>query len=95
MSQPVSPQQRGNVTAQRELTRGLQQLKQEYVDEDLALHGKARLGANEDSKNKKLLQDIRLGRLAKLAETELLPPRSAGSTSISPATVGAPMSPSL
>jgi hypothetical protein len=73
LSQLVSPQKRGDAKAQRELTRSLQQLKQEYVDAYLALHGKARLGANEDSKKKRLLQDIRLGRLAKLAGIELLP----------------------
>ena len=70
----MSPQKRGNVTAQRRThTRSLQQLKQEYVDEYLALHGKARLGAIEDGQKKRLLQDSRLGRLAKLAGIELLP----------------------
>src|SRR5262249_46526303 len=39
----------------------------------LVLHAKARLGASDDGKKKKLLQDARLGRLVKLAGIELLP----------------------
>lgn len=67
-----SPKKRGSPQTQRQLTQALTQLKQQYVDAYVELHTKARLGANDDGK-KKLLQDTRLVRLAKLAGIELLP----------------------
>ncbi len=73
-AQLSSPKKRGSSQVQRQIAQGLVQLKQEYIDAYLALHGKARLGANDDTKKKKLLQDARLGRLRKLAAgIELLP----------------------
>jgi uncharacterized protein DUF6079 len=73
-AQLSSPGKRASSQVQRQLAQGLLQVKQEYIDAYLALHGKARLGANDDAKKKKLLQDPRLGRLRKLAMgIELLP----------------------
>jgi hypothetical protein len=73
-AQLSNPQKRGSLPVQRQLAQGLQQLKQEYIEAYLALHARARLGANDDTKKKKLLQDARLGQLRKLAAgIELLP----------------------
>jgi hypothetical protein len=73
-AQITSPTTRESPQVQRQLAQRLVQLKQEYIDAYLALHGRARLGANDDTKKKKLLQDSRLNRLRKLAAgIELLP----------------------
>jgi hypothetical protein len=73
-AQLSSSKKRGSSQAQRQLSQGLLQLQQEYIDAYLALHRKARLGATDDTKKKKLLQDARLGRLRKVAAgIELLP----------------------
>lgn len=68
-----SPKKRRNVQVQRQLAHDLAQLKQEYIDAYLGLHGNARLGVNDDTRKKKLLQDARLARLRKLAGIDLLP----------------------
>ena len=68
-----SPKRRSSPQTQRQLTQALTQLKQQYVDAYVTVHAKARLGANDDSKKKKLLQDPRLGRLMKLVGIDLLP----------------------
>jgi energy-coupling factor transporter ATP-binding protein EcfA2 len=74
LAQLSSPKKRGSTQTQRQLAQALLQLKHDYIDEYLVLHGKARLGANDDGKKKRLLQDARLGRLRKLvAGIELLP----------------------
>jgi hypothetical protein len=72
-AQLSSPKKRSSVQTQRQVVQSLAQLKQKYIDAYLALHAKARLGANPDGKKKKLLQDERLARLTKLAGIELLP----------------------
>jgi hypothetical protein len=74
LAQLSSPQKRGSPQTQRQLTQALALLKQQYVDAYLGIHAKARLGANDDSKKKKLLQDVRLARLMKLAGIDLLQP---------------------
>jgi hypothetical protein len=73
LAQLSSPKKRGNVQTQRQVGQILSQLEQKYAEAYLALHARARLGANQDSKKKKLLQDERLARLMKLVSIELLP----------------------
>ena len=51
----------------------LRDLKQEYIDEYLRLHARARLGTNDIERKKKLLRDGRLARLSMLATIDLLP----------------------
>ena len=53
--------------------RRLRDLQQEYIEEYLRLHARARLGTNADERKKGLLSDGRLARLAKLATIDLLP----------------------
>jgi Family of unknown function (DUF6079) len=73
LAQLSSPKKRGSPQTQRQLAQTLTQLKQQYVDSYVTVHARARLGANDDSKKKKLLQDPRLARLMKLAGIDLLP----------------------
>src|SRR5262249_49319502 len=68
-----NPKKRGSPQTQRQLAEALLQLKQQYIDAYVKVHTRARLGANEDSRKKKLLQDARLVRLMKLAGIDLLP----------------------
>lgn len=51
----------------------LNELKKGYVQTYITLHTRARLGANDDKRKARLLQDERLGRLRKLAAIELMP----------------------
>jgi hypothetical protein len=51
----------------------LNERKKEYITAYLALHTKARLGANEDKRKAELLRDGRLERLRKLATIDLMP----------------------
>lgn len=51
----------------------LRDLKDEYIREYLQLHGTARLGVEDDKRKKRLLEDDRLTKLAKLATIELMP----------------------
>ncbi|MYA65074.1 MAG: ATP-binding protein [Gemmatimonadetes bacterium] len=53
--------------------RRLRDLKRKYIDEYLRLHTRARLGANQDERKKRLLGDGRLAKLDKLASINLLP----------------------
>jgi hypothetical protein len=73
MAQLSSPKKRASAQTQRQVAQMLTQLRHEYIDAYLGLHGRARLGVDEDSRKKKLLQDERLGRLGKLATIDLLP----------------------
>jgi hypothetical protein len=51
----------------------LQKLKGDYVKVYVDLHGKARLGANDDKKKVQLLHDERFARLRSLTTVELMP----------------------
>ena len=51
----------------------LRDVKQEYIEEYLRLHARARLGTNAEERKKKLLQDGRLAQLTQLATIDLLP----------------------
>ena len=53
--------------------RRLRDLKQEYLEEYLRLHARARLGPTDDERKKALLRDDRLSQLTKLATIDLLP----------------------
>ena len=53
--------------------RKLRALKQEYVKVYMRLHARARLGANDDERKRKLLRGGRIARLTKLATIDLLP----------------------
>lgn len=68
----ATPNRRQNGTNQRQIAQTLTDLKREYADAYLALHARARLGANDDHRKQKLLKDARLDRLRKLAEIEFL-----------------------
>ena len=67
------PKKRADETFRREVSRQLSVLKKEYIDEYLNLHGKARLGKNDDQKKGNLVKDPRLKRLNKLANVDILP----------------------
>jgi uncharacterized protein DUF6079 len=73
LAQLSSPKKRESPQTHRQLTQALTQLKHEYVDAYITLHTRARLGANDDNRKKRFLQDARLARLTKLAGIELLP----------------------
>jgi succinate dehydrogenase flavin-adding protein (antitoxin of CptAB toxin-antitoxin module) len=51
----------------------LQKLKKDYTIAYIGLHTKARLGVNDDKRKAKLLSDIRLQTLQKLAGIDLMP----------------------
>lgn len=68
-----SPKQRADSGFQRRLAQSLTVLKTAYQDAYLALHGRARLGVNEDQKKAALTQDPRLKRLQKLSVVEMMP----------------------
>ena len=68
-----SPKQRTESSFQRRLAQTLTTLKTEYQDAYLALHGRARLGVNEDRQKAALTQDPRLKRLQKLSGIEMMP----------------------
>jgi hypothetical protein len=68
-----SPKQRTESSFQRRLAQTLTTLKTAYQDAYLALHGRARLGVNEDRQKVALTQDPRLKRLQKLSGVEMMP----------------------
>jgi len=68
-----SPKQRAESSFQRRLAQTLTTLKTEYQDAYLALHGRARLGVNEDRQKAALTQNPRLKRLQKLSGVEMMP----------------------
>ena len=57
----------------QDIIRELLRLKEEYKEEYIKLHNKARLGMKEDEVKKDLLKDPRLERLNKLAKIDILP----------------------
>lgn len=73
LGQIKNPKKRASAEMQRQLQQSLAELKRDYIASYLALHTKARLGANDDGKKKKLLKDSRVGRLNRLATIDLLP----------------------
>ena len=60
-------------SSSREISARLQELKKEYIEIYLGLHGKARLGINDDKRKASLLNDARLVTLQKLATVKIMP----------------------
>ncbi len=67
------PKQRSAPGTSHKVQTQLQKLKADYVKAYLDLHGKARLGANDDKRKGQLASDERLVRLQRLATIELMP----------------------
>jgi predicted ATPase len=60
-------------TQSKDIAAKLQQLKKEYVIAYTSLHKRARLGTNDEKQRVKLLNDVRLKTLHKLAGVEIMP----------------------
>ncbi|MBT4512247.1 MAG: ATP-binding protein, partial [Chloroflexi bacterium] len=73
LGQLADTEKRGQSGFRQQTLSKMLRLKQEYIEEYLKLHGKSRLGANEDNKKKGLLQDSRLDTLRQLATIDLMP----------------------
>ncbi len=64
----------GDATQVRnEVLPDLNDLKKVYIESYMALHGKRRLGINDDNRKKALLQDARLRKLNELVTIDLMP----------------------
>ena len=75
LEQIVDPTARSQSAFRRETQRTLADLKQQYVRVYLDLHTRARLGANDDARKSRLLNDERLKKIAALATVDLMPRR--------------------
>lgn len=60
-------------TQSKDITAKLQQLKREYIIAYTSLHTRARLGVNDEKRRVKLLNELRLKTLLKLAGVEIMP----------------------
>lgn len=69
----ASPTHRLDPSFQRSLSQALGELKAKYQEAYLAAHQAARLGVNDDKKKATLSKDVRLGRLQKLAQVDMMP----------------------
>ena len=75
LEQIVDPTARSQPAFRRETQRALADLKQQYVRVYLDLHTRARLGANDDARKRRLLSDERLKKVGALATIDLMPRR--------------------
>ncbi len=73
LAKVASPKHRADPTFQRGLGQRFAELKTQYQDAYLELHGRARLGATADKKKGELQKDARLAQLRKLAAVEMMP----------------------
>ncbi len=73
LAKVASPKHRADPSFQRGLGQRLAELKAQYQDAYLELHGRARLGATADKRKGELQKDARLGQLRKLAGVEMMP----------------------
>ena len=73
LAKVASPKHRADPSFQRTLGQRLAELKAQYQDAYLELHGRARLGASADKKKGELQKDTRLAQLRKLAGVEMMP----------------------
>lgn len=73
LAKVASPKHRADPSFQRALGQRLAELKAQYQDAYLDLHGRARLGATADKKKGELQKDARLAQLRKLAGVEMMP----------------------
>jgi hypothetical protein len=72
-SELLDSEKRSQAGFRRQTVQKLAALKQGYIQEYGALHGQARLGANDTSKKERLLGDGRLDSLKRLATIDLMP----------------------
>jgi len=71
--QIADPAKRGDASFRRRTLQNLTDLKKSYVEAYMVLHGRARLGANDDKRKNTLLRDSRLSALQSLSTIELMP----------------------
>ena len=67
------PSKRSARSFRQQVSRKFAALKKSYVEVYLALHGRSRLGANEDRRKGALMHDDRLSALQRLSTIELMP----------------------
>lgn len=68
----TDPEERHRVGFCHDTRRVLVELKQSYIADYIALHSRARLGANDDRRKERLLHDERLAALTKLSTIQVL-----------------------
>jgi hypothetical protein len=73
MAEIAVPSKRNTPTFQQEILRSLNSQKSDYTRDYLKLHGRARLGVDEDAKKRNLMQDKRHAALKNLASIDLMP----------------------
>jgi len=67
------PEMRSEKNLAKQIQKRIDELQNDFRKAYLALHAKARLGANDDKRKQRLLEDARLTQLRKLVSIELLP----------------------
>jgi len=67
------PEKRNEEGFRKRVQQRLTELQRDFVKTYLSLHSKARLGANDDKRKQRLLEDDRLAKLRKLVSIELMP----------------------
>ena len=75
LGQIVDPAARSHSGFRGETQRVLADLKEHYIRAYLDLHTRARLGANDDARKRRLLNDERLKKIGALATIDLMPRR--------------------
>lgn len=73
LSEIKDPLKRSAVGFRQQIQRRLNELKKIYIRKYLSLHGKARLGLNDDKRKAQLMGDDRLNDLQKLSTIDLMP----------------------
>lgn len=73
MARITSPKHRADAGFQRALGQALAELKSAYQDAYLQLHTQARLGATDDQRKARLVQDARLKQLQQISTVDMLP----------------------
>lgn len=73
LSKMTDPVKRSASNFRQQVQRTLAELKKKYLQEYIALHTRARLGANADKRKGHLLKDARLQALQKLSTIDLMP----------------------
>jgi hypothetical protein len=69
----ASPKQRSDTDFKRLVTQTLGDLKTKYQDAYLAVHERARLGANDDKRKANLAKDARLAQIQKISNVDMMP----------------------
>src|SRR5690606_16428432 len=73
LTQLADTSQRMSSAFRQQIRQRLYDLKNSYVHTYLAMHTRARLGANEDQRKSRLVRDERLSALSRLSSIELMP----------------------